>query len=277
MQEKEITHKGKQIFYRSIGQGPMVVLIHGVPFDGTLWRNQYHAFMDYRLVIPDLPGSGRSEMIEDMSMEGMAECIKEIIVHETASLFFKSGEPHSVVVIGHSMGGYVTLALAEKYPELLKGFGLFHSTSYADSEEKKGTRQKTIGLIQDKGLAEFLKNTVPNLFGPVAQQEHPELIEEQISHANNFSDTAIVNYYKAMMQRPDRTHVLKNSRIPVLFILGKYDNAVPLKQGLEQCSLADLTYIHVLENAGHAGMIEQPNESNTILSNYLKNTHHQTR
>jgi pimeloyl-ACP methyl ester carboxylesterase len=277
MQEKEITHKGKKIFYRSIGDGPVVVLLHGVPFDGTLWRNQFHAFMGYRLVIPDLPGSGRSEIIEDVSMEGMAECIKEIIVHETASLFFKSGEPHSVVVIGHSMGGYVTLALAEKYSELLNGFGLFHSTAYADSEEKKLVRQKTIGQIKEKGVPEFVKSAIPALFGPLTKQKHPELAEQQISIANNFSDDAIVNYYKAMMQRPDRTNVLKDSRIPVLFILGKYDNAVPLKDGLEQCSLADLVYIHVLENAGHVGMLEEPTESNNILLNYLKNTHHHTR
>src|SRR5690348_5826347 len=144
MQEKEITHKGKKIFYRSIGEGPLVVLLHGVPFDGNLWINQFSLSENYKLVIPDLPGSGKSEMIDDMSMEGMAECVKELIVHETASLFFKSGEPHSVVVIGHSMGGYITLALAEKYPELLNGFGLFHSTAYADTEERKQTRKKTI-------------------------------------------------------------------------------------------------------------------------------------
>ena len=133
MQQKEITHKGKKMFYRCSGDGPVVVLLHGVPFDGTLWNNQISALKEYKLIIPDLPGSGRSEMIDNMSMEAMAECIKELIVHETASLFFKTGEPHSVVVIGHSMGGYIALALAEKHPELLNGLGLFHSTAYADS------------------------------------------------------------------------------------------------------------------------------------------------
>ena len=80
-----------------------------------------------------------------------------------------------------------------------------------------------------------------------------------------------------MMARPDRTGVLKNSRLPVLFILGKYDNAVPLKDGLEQCSLPDLAYIHVLESSGHMGMREEPEESNPILLNYLKNLHHQAQ
>jgi pimeloyl-ACP methyl ester carboxylesterase len=277
MQEKEITHKGKRIFYRTIGEGPVVVLLHGVPFDGHLWSNQFSAFENYKLIIPDLPGSGRSELVEDMSMEGMAECIQELIVHETASLFFKSGEPHSVVVIGHSMGGYITLALAEKYPELLNGIGFFHSTAYADSEERKQGRKKTIALVREKGVSEFVDTSFPNLYSPETRQKKPELIKEEIERAYNFSAETIVSYQTAMMQRPDRTGILRKSRIPVLFILGKYDGAVPLKDGLEQCSLADLNYIHILENSGHVGMKEEPVESTSILLNYLTNTCHQTR
>lgn len=277
MQEKEITHKHKRIFYRVIGAGPVVVLLHGVPFDGSLWQNQFQAFPGYKLIIPDLPGSGRSEMIEDMSMEGMADCVKDIIVHETASLYFKSGEPHSVIVIGHSMGGYITLALAEKHPELLNGFGLFHSTAYADSQERKDGREKTIKAIQEKGVQEWVKASLPNLFGPGTKKENRELIDEQLANARNFSPETIVKYQTAMMKRPDRTDVLKKAAVPVLFILGKYDTAVPLKDGMEQCSLADLNYIHILENAGHVGMIENAIETNTILKNYVTNTHLHTQ
>lgn len=277
MQEKEITHKGRKIFYRCIGEGPVVVLLHGVPFSGNLWSNQIAALKEYKLIVPDLPGSGRSEMIEDGSMEGMAECIKEMIVHETASLFFKAGEPHSVVIIGHSMGGYIALALAEKYPELLNGLGLFHSTAYADTEERKEARRKAIAAIGEKGAFEFIKNMLPNLFAPLTKTGNPELIEEQIGASNNFSGPALVNYYKAMMERPDRTRVLKNLKVPMLFILGKYDNAVSLKDGLEQCAVPDLTYIHILENSGHTGMREEPDKANGILKNYLKNIYHLTR
>jgi pimeloyl-ACP methyl ester carboxylesterase len=277
MQEKEITLKQKKIFYRTIGEGSAVVLLHGVPFDGSLWSNQFDALPDYKLIIPDLPGSGRSETIEDMSIEGMAECVKDIIVHETASLFFKSGEPHSVIVIGHSMGGYITLALVEKHPELLNGFGLFHSTAYADSDERKEGRKKTIQLLKEKGVEEFAKTSVPNLFSPVTKEQNAGLIEEQVFYASNFSAETIVNYQMAMMQRKDRTEVVKKATVPVLFILGKYDAVVPLKDGLEQGSLADLSYFHVLENAGHVGMKEEAAETNSILSNYLANTCHYTR
>ena len=272
MQEKEITHKQKKIFYRSIGEGPVVVLLHGVPFDGNLWRNQFHVLSDFKLIIPDLPGSGQSEMIDDMSMEGMAECVKDIIRHETASLFFKSGEPNSVVVIGHSMGGYITLALAEKYPELLNGFGLFHSSAYADSDERKAGRKKTIQLIQEKGVEEFAKTSVPNLYSTVTKQQNPTLIDQQIAFTRNFSAESIVSYQMAMMHRKDRTEVVKKASVPIFFALGRSDAVIPLKDGLEQGSLGDLSYFHILENAGHVGMMEEPSETNTILLNYLTNT-----
>lgn len=274
MKEKEITLKGKRIHYRTTGTGPVVVLLHGVPFDSKLWSYQFTAFPGYRLIIPDLPGSGQSELIDDMSMEGMAACVRKIIVHETASLFFKSGEPDSVVVIGHSMGGYVTLALAEKHPDLLNGFALFHSTAYADADEKKLARKKIIEGIEETGVEQSIRSMMPNLFSPLTRSENPAMIEEQLAAAHNFSAEAIVSYQVAMMNRPDRTEVLKKSKLPVLFILGRYDSAVPLKDGLEQCSLADLNYIHILEKTGHVGMKEEPVETNTILLNYLTNTCH---
>jgi pimeloyl-ACP methyl ester carboxylesterase len=269
MQEKEITHRHKKIFYRTIGEGPIVVLLHGVPFDGSLWSNQFKAFPENKLIVPDLPGSGRSELINDMSMEGMAECVKDIIVHETASLFFKSGEPHSVIVIGHSMGGYIALALAEKYPELLNGFGLFHSTAYADSDERKEGRKKTIGLLKEKGTIEFVKNSLPNLFSPLSKDQNPELVEEQIAKASNFSADALIAYQTAMMQRKDRRDVLESASVPVLFVFGKHDNAVPLKDGLEQSSLPNNSLVHVLEDSGHIGMKEEPLKSSEILMEYL--------
>ena len=109
------------------------------------------------LIVPDLPGAGKSDMIDDMSMEGMAEMLKAIIDKEKISSF---------VLIGHSMGGYITLAFAEKYPQYLIKFGLFHSTAYADNEEKKAIRRKGIDFIKEHGAFEFLKNTTPNLFSP---------------------------------------------------------------------------------------------------------------
>jgi pimeloyl-ACP methyl ester carboxylesterase len=269
MEQKEITIKGKKLFYRCQGEGAVIVLLHGFGEDGSVWQNQYGAFPDFKLIIPDLPGSGRSEMIEDMSMEGLAEPIKTMIEHETASLFFKEGEPHSVILVGHSMGGYITLAFAEKYHHMLRGFGLFHSTAYADSEEKKQIRQKGIDFIQSHGAKEFLKTSIPNLFSPVTKEKKAQLIEEQISASHNFSAAALVSYYVSMINRPDRTQVLKQTHLPVLFVFGKYDTAVPLKDGLEQSHLPELSYIHILNESGHMGMLEERVEADRILKDYI--------
>jgi pimeloyl-ACP methyl ester carboxylesterase len=253
-----------------MGSGHRVVLIHGFGEESNVWDHQIEFLKDrFQLIIPDLPGGGRSGMIDDMSIEGMAGVIKHILNTESSkALSFEEGLGE-VIMIGHSMGGYITLAFAEKYPEYLTAFGLFHSSAYADSEEKKMVRRKGIEFINQQGAFEFLKSSTPNLFSPHSKKETPDLIEEFISGLNVFSPGALISYYEAMMQRPDRTNVLKNAAVPVLFIMGKYDNAVPLQDGLKLCHLPGNSYIHILHQSGHMGMLEEADMSNRILEKFF--------
>jgi pimeloyl-ACP methyl ester carboxylesterase len=163
---KEIEVAGKKILYRLYGKGKPVMLVHGFGETGSVWKNQVEFLKDsYQLIVPDLPGSGQSEMIPDMSMEGMAEILKQILDAERKPLQTspkerlrntqsqpneKTDTPENlqqsetskippsggaaVSMIGHSMGGYITLAFAKKYPAYLTAIGLFHSSAYADSE-----------------------------------------------------------------------------------------------------------------------------------------------
>ena len=126
------------------------------------------------------------------------------------------------------MGGYISLAFAEKYPELLNAFGLFHSTAYADDEAKKEARRKGIEFIKNNGAAAFIKNTTPNLFSEKTKKENPELVEKLVDQSQNFSSEALIQYYEAMIQRPDRTSVLKSFQKPVLFIIGQTRYCRPL-------------------------------------------------
>ena len=269
MEEKIILFNGRQTGYRIVGKGPTVVLVHGFAEDGTIWDNQYFNLQGYRFIIPDLPGSGLSSPVNETSMEEMAEALFNIIQSEKTSNQLSGNE--KVAMIGHSMGGYVTLAFAEKYPEILSGFGLFHSTSYPDTDEKKQTRRKGIQFIQDHGAYEFLKTAIPNLYSPITKENHPQIIEEQLGRSHNFSPDSLVSYYIAMIERKSRTFVLKEVQCPVLFVLGKYDLAVPLKDGLEQCKLPDFSYIHILEKSAHMGMREEVQDANQILYTYLEN------
>src|SRR5882724_8297216 len=214
---KEFSYQNKKIYYRVIGSGKPVMLIHGFGEESNVWENQIEFLKDkFQLIIPELPGSGRSEMIGDMSIEGMAEVIKHILDSAYPKLSPSGG--FRGAIIGHSMGGYITLALAEKYPGYLSAFGLFHSTAYADNEEKKAVRRKGIELIRKHGAFEFLKTTTANLFSPNSQKKMPDLIEKFISRLNDFSSGPLIACYEAMMQRPDRTAILKKTTIPVLFV-----------------------------------------------------------
>lgn len=258
---KEIQIAGKRIVYRVTGTGSPVMLIHGFGEDGEIWDKQVDYLKDrFQLIVPDLPGSGRSEMIDDMSMEGMAEVIRSIIHEENID---------SCPVIGHSMGGYITLALMESYWNHVSAFGLFHSSAFADSEEKIATRRKGIEFIQQKGAFEFLKTAIPNLFSPISKDEKPELIAKQVVASDNFLPAALVSYYEAMIKRPDRTDILRKATVPVLFIMGKYDAAIPLEDGLKQCHLPEKSYIHILHESGHMGMLEEAGKSNLILDKFL--------
>ena len=141
--EKFFIYQSSKIFYRTVGKGKPIVLIHGFAEDGNVWKNQIEFLKNhFQLIIPDLPGSGKSEMIKDMSIEGMAEMIKEILNFEVQKFLRQPAEAEGVILAGHSMGGYISLALAEKYPALISSIALVHSSAFADSDEKKYNRIK---------------------------------------------------------------------------------------------------------------------------------------
>ena len=260
--EKPLLYQNKKILYRSIGSGDPVMLVHGFGEDGKVWNKQVeHLKKKYHLIVPDLPGSGKSEMIADMSMEGLGEVLHTIIHEENID---------KCTVIGHSMGGYITLALVESYWNHVNAFALFHSSAFADSEEKKETRKKGIEFIKQHGPFEFLKTATPNLFSPNSKETVPGSITKFIESLKDFTTPALIAYYNAMMARPDRTHILKNTKNPVLFIAGEHDNAVPLADILKQCHLPEKSYFHVLKNSGHMGMMEETETANRILEDFLE-------
>jgi pimeloyl-ACP methyl ester carboxylesterase len=168
-------------------------------------------------------------------------------------------------MLGHSMGGYITLAFAEKYSSALTSFGLIHSSALADTEEKKINRQKGIELMEKYGAYSFLKNTIPNLFSAHTKEANPEIVESLIEASKQFSTKACQQYYAAMKDRTDRTHILKGNPLPVLFVIGTEDVAAPMKDVLPQTKLPVCSYIHVIENVGHMSMLEAPE----LLNNYL--------
>ncbi|HEY6902060.1 MAG TPA: alpha/beta fold hydrolase [Puia sp.] len=253
---------GATLFYREEGRGLPVVLLHGFAEDGAIWDFQPDTLKNnYRLLIPDLRGSGRSAALtETTSMEALAEDLRHLLDQEGIG---------QCILIGHSMGGYISLAFAEKYPERLLALGLFHSTAYPDSEEKKAARRKAIEFIRGNGAAAFIKQSTPNLFSAATRGDRPDLVAAIIERYSVFTPEALISYYEAMINRPDRTAVLTSLNRPILFVIGAYDQAVSPGQALEQSHLPSLSHIHILENSAHMGMLEETSRSNNILHTFI--------
>ncbi|MEP6616896.1 MAG: alpha/beta hydrolase [Ginsengibacter sp.] len=271
MQRKTLLYNNKLISYRESGTGDVLVLVHGFGEDGTIWDDITGELEQFHLLIPDLPGSGESGLLdgEDFistntsgqaevfpEIDDFARIIKYILDHESVD---------QCVLIGHSMGGYISLAFAERYPGSLAGLGLFHSSALADDPLKIETRMKAIEFMRANGAQAFLKTSIPNLFAETFKQNHADRIEDLVKKGNHFPVTALVQYYQTMIKRPDRTELLKTLKKPVLFIIGENDTAIPLQISLQQCYIPEISYVHILPGTGHMGMMESP-----VTATFLK-------
>ena len=259
---KTISYQGKTLAYEFTGNGLPVMLVHGFTEDRRIWDHLVSSIgKKYQLLIPDLPGSGDSAFNPNLhTIADFAGVLRAIQLEEKTGPF---------ILIGHSMGGYISLAFADAFPDALKGLGLFHSSAYEDSAEKKLSRQKSIIFIRKQGSAPFVEQSLPGLFSGYFKERHPEKIQKQIDLYANFNPDSLVQYLEAMMNREDRTRVLKGFGGPVLFIMGEEDKAVPLKDSLEQSHLPQISYIHILSHTAHMGMLESSNLCNSFVDRFL--------
>lgn len=250
------------LHYKESGQGFPVVLIHGFCESKELWTDfQSKLSENFRVICPDLPGFGESPLRKkDVTVEYMAEKVNDLLVH------LQIGQ---CVMIGHSLGGYVTLAFAEKYERKLKGMGLFHSTAFPDSAEKRKARNKTIEFIEKHGTEAFATSFVPPLFYPPNRERLNDTVQWLIGIVSSTSKESIVATIKAMRERKSRIDVLKEIKAPVLFIIGEEDTSVQLEASLEQASVPAKAVKHILSQTGHMGMFEKKEETLKILEDFL--------
>jgi pimeloyl-ACP methyl ester carboxylesterase len=260
--QKNLSFKNESLQYEIKGNGLPVMLVHGFTEDRRIWDPLLTGIDDkYKWILPDLPGSGQSAFNGSLNqLKDFAEAQYSIIENENIGEF---------VLIGHSMGGYISLAFAEKYPEKIRALGLFHSSSFPDSPEKKESREKNIRFIQKHDPALFVEQAIPGLFSESFRAEHPKEIRKLTDRYANFSRESLVLYLDCMKNRPATTGVLTSIPKPVLFIIGEEDKAVPVKDALEQCHLPRISYIHILTHTAHMGMIENTNLCNSFIDRFL--------
>lgn len=230
------------------GKGRAIVLLHGFLEDKSVWK-EFSAKLSkqYRVISIDLPGFGETPGIGYMhSMEMMADAVKAVMDNLGLRRY---------VIVGHSMGGYASMAFAELYPKNISGICMFHSTATADSDEKKTERTRVIEVVK-KDPVIFVKNFFAKLFAPENILTLKEKIERLRKNAEKIPRQNIVNALEGMKNRRDRRFVIKNASYPILFLIGKQDEVIPYKPLLDQAKLGKEVSVVLLENAGHMGFYE---------------------
>jgi pimeloyl-ACP methyl ester carboxylesterase len=249
--QKRIEYRGKELAYSDRGKGPCLVLLHGYLETGEIWDSFADRFpQGYRLIIPDLPGHGRSGTWGEMhSMDELAKAIKAIIEEESIGKIF---------LVGHSMGGYVVMAFAALFPEMLLAYSLFHSTCFADTDEKRGNREREISLVLCGKKRQIVLVNIPKAFSMANVDRMPEEVERARRIALSNSDQGIIALLNGMKTRPDRTDVMKDPSLPLLLIGGMKDNYIPAEVFEKLLALAPHAEVLRLEESGHMGFIEEP-------------------
>lgn len=247
--------------YSSAGQGTPVVLLHGFPLSGAIWLKQQQELRDrYRLIVPDLRGHGRSPA--PMGVYKMDLLARDVLTLLDSLLIEKA------VVLGHSMGGYVTLAAWKLAPARFLALGLIDSQAGADSEEGRLARQKLAEKVAAEGSKVMVEAMLPKLFA--AKLPADERIIEQVRNVIlNTSREGIIGSLQGMAARPDSSGLLPTLNIPVLILTGDQDQIIPAEKAKAMASAIKTATLTVVANAGHMPMLEQPVATTAAIRNFL--------
>lgn len=255
-----LTIQHSKIHYTTTGKGPTIILLHGFGEDSSVWSLQIKTLqLQYQVITIDLPGFGLSAPLskEVLSLEDIADVVDQIIT----SMSIKK-----LIMIGHSLGGYVSLSYLKKFPKKVQALGLFHSNIFTDNEDKIVVRNKTIDFIQKNGSEPFWEISTRGLFKEIACNE--KNIQQIIQNARSISIATIIKYYQAMMKRESAIELLQKNNIPYLFIIGKYDQSVLFKDSIRQINVANESHVHILQSSSHMGMLEEPAKCTEILMSF---------
>ena len=234
-------------YRRSKSQKNPLVLLHGFMESQAIWDKFFDRIGNDRCVITlDLPGHGQTPQIsETHTMALMAECVKFVLDAENIE---------KATIIGHSMGGYVTLEFAHLFPERTTQFGLFHSQAAAETEQGKINRDRAIEVLKQNKKG-FITQLIPDLFAPENVEKFQSEIQNLIKIAQTMTTESIIAALLGMRDRSCRLDTLQTAKQPVIFIQGKSDKRFPdelIFSQIQLCHQAEVLYL----NCGHMGFIE---------------------
>jgi pimeloyl-ACP methyl ester carboxylesterase len=233
------------LYYKEVGQGIPLIFLHGFPFNHTIWQPLIPLLeKQVRLILPDLRGFGQSPVTENTYPMRL---LAEDVVHLMDRL-----ELEQAVLVGHSMGGYVSLAFAQAYPNRLRGLGLVATQSAADTPERRQTRYKTAEAVAHKGARVVASNMVSVL---TPKKELQEAISQIILQAHPLG---IVGALKGMAERPDMTSELSQISAPAVVLAGEVDQFSSKEQAEMMAQMLPKGWLVSIPNAGHMLMMEDP-------------------
>ncbi|MFD0715287.1 alpha/beta fold hydrolase [Paenibacillus sp. GCM10027626] len=246
---------------RSVPGEAAIVLLHGYCGSSAYWEAVVPMLQQAgRVIVPDLRGHGASSAPAGSvySMEQFAE---------DAALLLDKLQLERVWLFGHSLGGYVTLAFAERYAERLHGYGLIHSTAWPDDEQAKQNRDKAAETIQTAGIQSFVDGLVPKLFAPEHLRSMPERVQHIVQVGYGTSAQGAAATARGMKERVDRRQVLNTAGLPVLLVAGGQDGVIaPHKTFAAE---GDHITQALVEHCGHLSMVEAPEECSRHIAAFL--------
>ena len=241
---------------------PVIVLLHGFCENSSLWDHIIPK-LEYsgQIIALNLPGFGGEPLhFENFSLADIANKIYTDLTNKGVD---------NCICIGHSLGGYISLALKKLHPTFVVKVGLIHSSAYADTLEKKKNRNKLINLLNNQSTTTFLSSFIPSLFCEINIEALKSEINKVIKMSDGLEIKTIQAYSKAMRDREDNSNILSNEK-SLLFIAGECDNSVPIEISKKQINIIkDKSNSFLLKNVAHMGMYESPSIVIKAINQYI--------
>jgi pimeloyl-ACP methyl ester carboxylesterase len=255
--------KGGRIHYSDSGKGIEIILLHGYLESSEVWNGFTQKLAgSFRVISIDLPGHGLSDVYKEThSMEFMAEGVKSLIEKLGIDKIF---------LVGHSLGGYVTMAFLELYPEKLAGYCLFHSHPFADTQQALEKREREIRIVKAGRKNMMYPENVTRMFADSNIEKFNKALERSKEIASRLPENGIIAMLNGMMIRPSRLSFMEAGRVPCLWILGSYDNYIPCGQVQKNVRLPENAKVVILEKSGHMGFIEEEDKALQVMKEFIK-------
>jgi 3-oxoadipate enol-lactonase len=246
---------------RGGGGAAPLVLLHGFPLDRRMWDAQVERLSEHhRVIAPDLRGFGQSRRSDPFTIESLADDVH---------LFLDQLGALPCVLAGLSMGGYVALAYAKKYPADLRGLILLDTKAEADTADGKAAREKMIQLVRSSGAAAVAEQMLPKMIAPAALESRPDVVKTMRQIMENCPAHTIEYALKAMRDRKDRTGELPSIKCPTLVIVGDADAITPPAVAEKMAGAIPGAKLEVVRGAGHMSPLEQPEHVNRAIERFM--------